>query len=54
MRQNGEYLVSKTPHAPAAPYNTKWSEYPEGVEYFEVYVGPVEQNPRPALCGAYS
>ena len=39
---NGEYLTTPTLHAPkGSKFNTKWSEYPGGVEYFEVYLGPI-------------
>jgi hypothetical protein len=37
---NGEYVISPTPKA-FGNYSTKWSEYPGGVEYFEVYMGPI-------------
>ena len=40
---NGEYVITKTPNAGAADYNTQWSEWKNelgGVEYFEMYVGP--------------
>lgn len=39
---NGEHLLSKTPKAPAGrSFPTAFSEYPGGVEYFEVYHGPI-------------
>ena len=40
---NGQYVISKTPKAGPAKYNTNWAEYKNelgGVEYFEAYVGP--------------
>jgi hypothetical protein len=37
---NGEYVISPTPGA-TGEYNTKWAEYPGGVEYFDVYMGPI-------------
>ena len=38
---NGEYLITPTPKAPAGTFSTKWSEYPGGVESFDVYAGPI-------------
>ena len=39
---NGEYLTTPTPHAnTSVRFNTDWSEYPGGVEFFEVYMGPI-------------
>jgi hypothetical protein len=39
---NGAYSYTPTPHAPQGQqYSTKWSEYPDGAEYFEVYLGPI-------------
>ena len=38
---NGEYLMQRTPHQGAGNWSTNFSEYPGGVEYFEVYAGPV-------------
>lgn len=41
---NGEYLITRTPNAPAGNFSTKWSEYSNevgGVDYFEVYMGPI-------------
>jgi hypothetical protein len=38
---NGEYLMQRTPRQGAGNWSTNFSEYPGGVEYFEVYVGPV-------------
>ena len=37
---NGEYLTTPTPNAKGS-FNTKWNDYPGGVEYFEVYLGPI-------------
>jgi len=37
---NGEYIITPTPKANGT-FNTKWSEYPGGVEYFEMHVGPI-------------
>ena len=37
---NGEYLTQPTPNATGS-FNTNWSSYPGGVEYFEVYLGPL-------------
>ena len=39
---NGEYVTTPTPGASEGEYNTKWSEYPGGVEFFDVYLGPIE------------
>ena len=40
--RNGEYTYTPTPNAPKdSTFNTKWSEYPGGVEYFEVELGPI-------------
>ena len=39
---NGNYLTTPTPHAPKGEsFNTEFSKYPGGVEYFEVELGPV-------------
>ena len=39
---NGEYLTTPTPHAPTGVrFNTSFSAYPGGVEYFEVELGPI-------------
>ena len=39
QNMNGEYLTSPTPNAPTGQkFNTQWSEYPGGVEYFEAYM----------------
>ena len=39
---NGEYLTTPTPHAPkGSAFNTDWSQYPNGVEHFDVYLGPI-------------
>ena len=36
QNMNGEYLTTPTPGAPEGQsFNTKWAEYPGGVEYFE-------------------
>eukprot|EP00908_Phaeocystis_cordata_P010999 Transcript_21841.p1 GENE.Transcript_21841~~Transcript_21841.p1 ORF type:complete len:550 (+),score=198.38 Transcript_21841:123-1772(+) len=40
---NGDYVITKTPNAGTAAYNTKWGDYRNelgGVEYFDMYVGP--------------
>ena len=38
---NGDYIISATPNA-TGHFNTKWNEYPNGgVEFFEVYMGPM-------------
>jgi hypothetical protein len=37
---NGEYVTTPTPHAKGR-FNTNWSEYPGGVEYFDVHLGPI-------------
>ena len=42
---NGEYLMAKTPNQPEDyDWNTNFSAYPGGVEYFEVHVGPVKST----------
>ena len=39
---NGHYEISKTPGAPAdKAFSTDFKDYPGGVEYFEVYHGPL-------------
>eukprot|EP00038_Savillea_parva_P006493 m.164130 g.164130 ORF g.164130 m.164130 type:complete len:753 (-) comp12385_c0_seq1:70-2328(-) len=39
---NGEYVLSKTPGAPAdKSFPTNYKDYPGGVEYFDVYHGPI-------------
>lgn len=38
---NGKYHLTPTPNAPGT-FPTEWSEYPGGVEYFEVYHGPIK------------
>jgi len=39
---NGEYVISPTPNAPkGAKFNTNFADYPGGVEYFDVYMGPI-------------
>jgi len=39
---NGEYHLSKTPGAPAdKSFPTDYKDYPGGVEYFDVYHGPI-------------
>ena len=38
---NGDYVVTRTPNAAPGEFNTKWSEYPGGVEYFDVHLGPI-------------
>ena len=39
---NGAYALSKTPGAPAdKSFSTDFKDYPGGVEYFEVYHGPI-------------
>ena len=39
---NGHYVLSKTPGAPAdKTFSTDFKDYPGGVEYFEVYHGPL-------------
>lgn len=40
---NADYIISCTPNQPGcnAKFDTKWSEYPGGVEYFDTYVGPI-------------
>ena len=35
------YVISPTPGATPGKFNTKWSEYPDGVESFDVYMGPI-------------
>jgi len=37
---NGEYLTSDTPNA-KGKFPTEWKNYPGGVEYFDVYHGPI-------------
>lgn len=37
---NGEYLLSQTPGAPGK-FPTDFKDYPGGVEYFDVYHGPI-------------
>jgi hypothetical protein len=37
---NGEYKTTRTPNANGT-VNTKFSEYPGGLEYFEVHLGPM-------------
>ena len=37
-----DYVISPTPGTKRpGVYNTKWSEYPNGVESFDVYMGPI-------------
>ena len=39
---NGKYTTTPTPNA-TGHFNTNWNEYPNGgVEYFEVYLGPMK------------
>ena len=39
---NGDYnYVGRTPHQGKGNYSTNFSKYPGGVEYFEVYAGPI-------------
>jgi len=39
---NGEYMISATPGAPKAKqWSGNFSNYPGGVEYFDVYHGPI-------------
>ena len=40
---NGNYLLSPTPNAPEGtkPFPTKFADFPGGVEYFDVYHGPI-------------
>ena len=39
---NGHYFISETPKAPAdANFSTDFKDYPGGVEYFDVYHGPI-------------
>jgi hypothetical protein len=47
-RERASFLPVKAlilPSPPCPPrtqvFNTKWSEYPGGVEYFDVYMGPI-------------
>jgi len=40
---NGEYIISKTPNAPGN-FSTNYKDYPGGVEYFEVYHGPINST----------
>lgn len=38
---NGEYLMQRTPSQGAGNWSSNFSDYPGGVEFFEVYAGPV-------------
>eukprot|EP00039_Didymoeca_costata_P019055 m.336065 g.336065 ORF g.336065 m.336065 type:complete len:758 (-) comp17746_c0_seq1:59-2332(-) len=38
---NGEYMLARTPNQPNATWSTQFRDYPGGVEYFEVYAGPI-------------
>lgn len=38
---NGEYFISKTPGAPG-DFPTNFKDFPGGVEYFDVYHGPIK------------
>eukprot|EP00966_Prymnesium_polylepis_P050771 1175620-Prymnesium_polylepis.1 len=39
---NGKYSLSRTPGAPAGKtFPTDFKDYPGGVDYFEVYHGPI-------------
>jgi hypothetical protein len=42
---NGDYVITPTPNAPTnSTFSTRWSEYKNkngGVQYFEVYLGPI-------------
>jgi hypothetical protein len=40
---NGEYHISQTPNAPGN-FSTNFKDYPGGVEYFEVYHGPINST----------
>ena len=40
---NGDYLLTKTPDAPAGKgFPTKFADYPGGAEFFDVYHGPIK------------
>ena len=43
---NGEYLLASTPKQRAnwTGWSTSFKDYPGGVEYFEVYAGPVNST----------
>ena len=43
---NGDYVISATPNAPKGEtFNTKFAEYDSaGVEYFDVYMGPISHR----------
>jgi hypothetical protein len=39
---NGEYLTTPTPNSRPGHFSTNWSQYPGGVESFDVYLGPIK------------
>ena len=41
---NGEYLLAPTPNGKNVNWSTQFKDYPGGVEYFEVYAGPVNST----------
>jgi hypothetical protein len=41
---NGAYVLSPTPGQDSASFPTNFSDYPGGVEYFEVYHGPINST----------